>query len=152
MSFDSDADDGDGGDVSDYGDDITTIGWDDPKPVQDEAAEWKRKYEELVAERSKPAVKTAVKPVVKPAEPIEPAVADEKEEKKERRKATRKSMPEPAEEVQRRGVNKKQRMTLKQVQAIQRQSVRMERYHQSEMESAARDTLALAGVDSDGDY
>jgi hypothetical protein len=73
------------------------------------------------------------------------------EEKKERKKGPRKSAPEPAEEVQQRG-NKKQRLSLKQVKAIQRQTVRMERYHQSEMDSAARDTLALAGVDSDGDY
>jgi hypothetical protein len=127
------------------GDDNTTDGWEDPKP-HDEAAEWKRKYEELVAERSKPATKPATKPV-------ESAAAEEKEDEKEKdkKKAPRKSAPKPAEEVQQRG-NKKQRLTLKQVKAIQRQSVRMERYHQSEMDSAARDTLALAGADSDGDY
>jgi hypothetical protein len=42
---------------------------------------------------------------------------------------------------------------MKMIRAIQRQTVRMERYHQSEMESAARDTFALTGGDGgDGDY
>jgi hypothetical protein len=136
------------GDAQDLEDDATA-GWEDPVPVVDAAAEWKRKYEELLAESSKPATKAAAKPA---AAPIEVAVAEEKEEKKEKKKAPpRKSAPEPAEEVQRRG-GKKQRLTLKQVQAIQRQAVRMERYHQSELDSAARDTMALAGADSDGDY
>jgi hypothetical protein len=143
--------DADGNDLHDD-DDHTTDGWEDPKPFIDEAAEWKRKYDELlVQQRATPPTPAAqcTAPVAAPvAASKDHAVA---EEKKERKKGPRKSAPEPAEEVQQRG-NKKQRLSLKQVKAIQRQTVRMERYHQSEMDSAARDTLALAGVDSDGDY
>lgn len=124
--------------------DNTTQGWDDPVPAVDHAAEWKRKYEELlIAQQSKSS-----------AESTDPAVATQKKQKK----GPPKSAPEPQKEEERQqrragGGNKKTYLTLKQVKAIQRQTVRMERYHQSEMDSAARDTLALAGVEGDdGDY
>jgi hypothetical protein len=146
-----DAVDAEGGDDDRAQDleDNTTQGWDDPVPVVpvpvvvDNAAEWKRKYEELLAaQQSKSS-----------AESTEPAVATQMKQKR----GPPKSAPEPLLEEERQqqragGSNKKKHLTLKQIKAIQRQSVRMERYHQSEMDSAARDTLVLAGADSDGDY
>jgi len=115
---------------------------DKQKKANNDAAEWKRKYEMLLLE-SKAA--TPSKKDEEAKKEVESTVSATKRQKMVPRKAV--SQPE-----ERRHPRQGGRVSMERLRALQRMTVRMERAHATEMELALHDTYCLsAGYDDDDD-
>jgi len=112
------------------------------KKANNDAAEWKRKYEMLLL-ASKNA--TPRKKDEEAKSEVEPTVSASKKQKVGPRKPV--SQPEERQPPRQGG-----RVSMERLRALQRMAVRMERAHATEMELALHDTYCLsAGYDDDDD-
>ena len=115
----------------------------DDQKANNDAAEWKRKYEMLLL-ASKNA--TPRKKDEEAKSEVEPTVSATKRQKV----VPRKSVSQPEE---RRPPRQGGRVSMERLRALQRMAVRMERAHATEMELALHDTYCLSAgyEDDDGD-
>ena len=115
----------------------------DEQKANNDAAEWKRKYEMLLL-ASKNA--TPRKKDEEAKSEVEPTVSATKRQKV----VPRKSVSQPEE---RRPPRQGGRVSMERLRALQRMAVRMERAHATEMELALHDTYCLSAgyEDDDGD-
>ena len=115
----------------------------DEQKVNNDAAEWKRKYEMLLlASKNAPPRKKDEEAKSE----VEPTVSATKKQKV----VPRKSVSQPEE---RRPPRHGGRVSMERLRALQRMAVRMERAHATEMELALHDTYCLSAgyEDDDGD-